>query len=182
MIASVTDEKKEVDDFVNYLKDAYHKRIRMDRIRRFMRACLIRMYGLPHLYHNRKEVSWFVKSFFGYHYVEVAKHSRKVIGVAFWNVVDEKHHGLAEIIDLWVDENFRRRGVGERLLRSVIEDMKQFFAKDNHALRKVLLTTNEDNEPAKKLYEKVGFREAAVFRNLFAENESEQVYILTLNP
>jgi ribosomal protein S18 acetylase RimI-like enzyme len=142
---------------------------------------LIRIYSSPHLYHNREEASWFVKSFFDYHHVKVVRHVEKVIGVAFWNVVEEKHHGVAEICDFWIDESFRRRGLGERLLRKIIEDMKQFFAKENVALRKVLVTTGEDNEPAKKLYEKVGFQRSAVLRDLFAQGENELVYILTLN-
>lgn len=142
---------------------------------------LIRIYSSPQLYHNREEASWFVKSLFDYHHVKVARHVEKVIGAAFWNVVEEKHHGLAEIKDFWIDENFRRRGLGERLLRIIIEDMKQFFAKENFALRKVLVTTGEDNEPAKKLYEKVGFQRSAVLRDLFAQGENELVYILTLD-
>lgn len=143
---------------------------------------LITMYSSPHLYHNREEASWFVKSFFDYHHIKVVKHDGKVIGAIFWNVVEEKHHGLAEIGDFWIDENFRRKGLGERLLRTAIEDMKQFFAKHNFTIRKILVTTGEDNEPAKKLYEKIGFQKTAVLRDLFAQGENELVYILTLNP
>jgi len=143
---------------------------------------LVEIYRSPDLYHNREEASWFVKSFFDYHHVKVIKQERNVVGAAFWNVVEEKHHGLAEIADLWIDENFRRRGLGEKLLLTVIEDIKRFFAKDNHVLRKVLVTTGEDNEAAKKLYEKVGFQGSAVLRDLFAAGENELVYVLTINP
>ena len=118
---------------------------------------LIRIYSSPHLYHSRQEASWFVKSFFDYHHIKIVKVEEKVIGAAFWNVVEEKHHGLTEIGDLWIDEGFRRKGLGERLLRTVIEDMKRFFAKENYTLRKVLVTTGDNSEPAKKLYENIGF-------------------------
>jgi ribosomal protein S18 acetylase RimI-like enzyme len=141
---------------------------------------LIRIYSSPHLYHNREEATWFVKSFFDYHHVKVIKHEGMVIGAVFWNVVEEKHHGLAEIRDFWIDENFRRRGHGERLLRTTIEDMKQFFAKINYTLRKVLVTTGEDNEPARNLYERVGFQRSATLKDLYAQGETELVYILTL--
>ena len=143
---------------------------------------LISTYSSPHLYHNRQEANWFVKSFFDYHHIKIVKDEAKVIGAAFWNVVEEKHHGLTEIGDLWIDEGFRGKGLGERLLRTVIEDMKQFFARENTALRKVLVTTGDDNEPAKKLYEKIGFRKSALLADLFAKGENELVYILTLNP
>jgi ribosomal protein S18 acetylase RimI-like enzyme len=143
---------------------------------------LVEIYKSPDLYHNREQASWFVKSFVDYHHVKVIKKERKVIGAAFWNVVEEKHHGLAEIADLWIEENLRRRGLGEKLLLTVIEDIKRFFAKDNHVLRKVLVTTGEDNEAAKKLYEKVGFQKSAVLRDLFAAGENELVYVLTIKP
>jgi len=49
-------------------------------------------------------------------------------------------------------------------------------------LRKVLVTTAENNEPARRLYEKIGFKKSAVLKDLYGKNENELVYILTLNP
>jgi len=143
---------------------------------------LIEIYSLPHLYHNREEARWFVKSFFDYHHIKIVKHKERIIGVLFWNVVEEKHHGLVEVRDFWIDESFRRRGLGERFLRMVIKDIKRFFAKDNSTLRKVIVTTGSDNIPAKRLYEKVGFQKAAAIADLFALGETELFYVLTLNP
>lgn len=143
---------------------------------------LIEIYSSPDLYHSRQEASWFVKSFFDYHHVKVAKIGRKIIGAVFWRGREEKHHGLTEVEDLWVDENYRRRGFGTKLLTSVLEDMRQFFAGSGYVLRKVLVTTGEDNEPAQRLYEKMGFQRTAVLEGLFARDENELVYILTVNP
>ncbi len=143
---------------------------------------LITIYSSPHLYHNREEASWFVRSYFDYHHVKVVKHPGKVIGALFWNVVEEKHHGLTEIGDFWIDEIFRRKGLGEKLLRTAIEDMEQFFGEGDHVLRKVMVTTGEDNESARKLYEKVGFEKVAVLADLFVNGENELVYTLTLIP
>lgn len=140
---------------------------------------LIEIYSSPHLYHKREEASWFVKSFFDYHHIKVVKCRGRIIGVLFWNVVEEKHHGLAEIVDLWIDEGFRRRGLGEKLLRSAIENMRQVFEKDGYKLRKALATTGEDNEPAMKLYKKIGFEKSAVLKDLFADGENELVYVFT---
>ena len=120
-----------------------------------------------------------MKSFFDYHHIKVIKDQKRIIGAAFWNVMEEKHHGLAQIVDLWIIEGFRRTGLGEKLLRVIIEDMKQLFVKSNHVLRKVLVTTGDDNEPAKRLYEKVGFEKIAVLADLFAKGENEIVYVLT---
>ena len=143
---------------------------------------LILIYSSPHLYHNREEASWFVKCYFDYHHVKVAKSHEKVVGALFWNVIEEKHHGLTEIRDLWIDEDSRRKGFGEKLLRAAIEDMMRFFRKGDHVLRKVMVTTGEANEPATKLYGKVGFSRVAVLADLFAKGENELVYVLTLNP
>jgi ribosomal protein S18 acetylase RimI-like enzyme len=143
---------------------------------------LIVVYSSPDLYHNREEASWFVKSYFDYHHIKVVRQNNKIVGAIFWNSVEEKHHGLTNIQDLWIDEGFRRKGLGEKLLRSSIEDMKKLYAKHHYTLRKVFVTTGENNRPARNLYEKVGFRIVAVLPDLFAQGENELVYILTLNP
>jgi len=68
----------------------------------------------------REEASLAVKYFFDRGHVKVVKHKGKIIGVTFWKVWKEKHRGLTEIMYIWVNEDFRRRGLGEKLLRSVI--------------------------------------------------------------
>ena len=141
---------------------------------------LIEVYSSPDLYHNREEASWFVKSYFDYHHIKVVKRRKKVVGAIFWNTVEEKHHGLTNIQDLWIDEKFRRKGLGEKLLSSSIEDMKELYAKYRYALRKVFVTTGEKNNPARNLYEKIGFRLVAILPDLFTKGENELVYILTL--
>jgi len=141
---------------------------------------LIEIYSAPHLYHIKEEANWFVKSFYDYHHIKLVKHIGRIVGVLFWNVVEEKHHGLTEIVDLWISEHHRRKGLGEKLLRAAIEDMKQFVQKGGYTLRKVIVTTGEDNDPARKLYEKVGFEKSAILKDLFAEGENELVYILTV--
>lgn len=132
---------------------------------------LVEIYSSPNLYHNKEEANWFVKSFFDYHHITLVQYEAKIIGALFWNVMEEKHHGLAEIVDFWIDEDFRRLGLGERLLRSVIEDMKQLFAAHHSPLRKVLVTTGEDNMPARRLYEKIGFQKSAALPDLFAHGK-----------
>ena len=142
---------------------------------------LVEIYSSPNLYHNREEANWFVKSFFDYHHIKLVQYEAKIIGALFWNVMEEKHHGLAEIVDFWIDENFRRQGLGERLLRLVVDDMKQLFAAHHYPLRKVLVTTGEDNMPARRLYEKIGFQKSAALPDLSAHGETELIYVLTVS-
>jgi ribosomal protein S18 acetylase RimI-like enzyme len=113
----------------------------------------------------------------------IVKHGNKTIGVIFWKMVEEKHHGLAGIKDLWIDENqSRRRGPGEKILRVTVEDMERFFSSDGFALRKITVTTGEDNEPARRLYERVDFQKSAVLKDIFAQDENELVYVFTVIP
>ena len=142
----------------------------------------MKIYSSPDLYHSRKEASWFIKSYLNYHHIKVIRHGHRIIGAIFWNSVEEKHHGIANVQDLWVDNSFRRKGLGEKLLRSAIEDMKELYSDNHYSLRKILVTTGENNKPARNLYEKVGFRMTAALPDLFALGENELVYILTLNP
>jgi len=143
---------------------------------------LIEIYSAPHLYHTREDASWFVKSFFDFHHIKVVKQNGVIIGLLFWRVEAERHHGIIVIDDLWIDEKFRRKGFGEKLLRISIEDAKTFFQRDKYVLRKVLVMTAQNNKPARKLYEKIGFQKSAVLKNLYGKGENELVYILTLNP
>jgi ribosomal protein S18 acetylase RimI-like enzyme len=143
---------------------------------------LVEIYSSPNLYHSKAEAIWFVKSFYDYHHIKVAKLKGTIIGGLFWRGEAERHHGIAVVDDLWIDEKFRRKGYGEKLLRTAIEDAKTFFEKDSHLLRKVLVTTGQDNKPARKLYRKIGFKKCAVLKDLYDKGENELVYILTLNP
>jgi len=143
---------------------------------------LIEVYSAPHLYHTREEATRYVKLFFDYHHIKVVRLDEVLSGWLFWRVESERHHGIAVIDDLWIDERFRRKGLGEKLLRASIEDAKNFLKKDGYVLRKVLVTTAENNEPARRLYEKIGFKKSAVLKDLYGKNENELVYIITLNP
>jgi ribosomal protein S18 acetylase RimI-like enzyme len=143
---------------------------------------LTEIYSAPHLYHTKQEASRYVGSFFNYQHINVLKANNTLAGVLFWRVESEKHHGIIVIDELWIEEEFRRKGLGERLLRDSIEAATSFFEKDGSVLRKVVVTTAEDNAPARRLYEKVGFHNCAVLKDLYGKGENELVYILTVNP
>jgi ribosomal protein S18 acetylase RimI-like enzyme len=53
--------------------------------------------------------------------------------------------------DLYVEEGSRRYGMGERLVSAALERARE------RGCRRVELDVNEANEPAKALYEKLGF-------------------------
>ncbi|NMP22823.1 GNAT family N-acetyltransferase [Sulfobacillus harzensis] len=59
-----------------------------------------------------------------------------------------------ELISLWVAPFARGRGVGDRLVATVVE-----WARSQHAPR-VILSVKDDNVPAIRLYRRHGFHEA----------------------
>jgi GNAT superfamily N-acetyltransferase len=59
--------------------------------------------------------------------------------------------GMAAVTTMWVDPNFRRQGVGELLVKSVLE-----WARST-GYSGVVLWVTEGNEQAEKLYERNGF-------------------------
>jgi len=143
---------------------------------------LIDIYSAPHLYHTKEEAARYVKQFYDYHHIKVVKLNGALAGMLTWRVESEKHHGIMVLDDLWIEEGFRRRGLGEKLVKVSIEDAEGVFRKAGFALRKVMLTTAEDNVSARRLYEKLGFEKSAVLDDLYGKGGNELVYILTLNP
>lgn len=54
-------------------------------------------------------------------------------------------------VRFYVDKNYRRKGIGSKLLFTLIE----FAKKKNY--KKIFLTTSSDQEAAVKFYDKMGF-------------------------
>jgi [ribosomal protein S18]-alanine N-acetyltransferase len=95
----------------------------------------------------------------------------KIIGYAcFWIVFDELH-----LMNLAIHPDHRRRGIGEELARWVLSRGQEKGA------RTAALEVRESNRPARRLYEKVGFKEIAV-RPGYYRNPKEDALIMLLEP
>jgi ribosomal-protein-alanine N-acetyltransferase len=80
-----------------------------------------------------------------------------VVGyVVLWVVADEIH-----LLDLAVDERWRRTGVGKLLAARVLDEARA------RAARMVTLEVAERNEPARRLYAAAGFVTAFVRRDYY---------------
>lgn len=75
----------------------------------------------------------------------------KDIGVAYFHSIDYKAKSADWGIYIY-DENIRGKGIGQQTLAQCLN-----YAKDNLMLEKIYLEVLEDNEIAKKVYEKLGF-------------------------
>ncbi len=93
----------------------------------------------------------------------------KVIGyIIYWLIGEE-----VQINNIAVHPDFRRLGIGEHVLRQVIEQVKWRGAKF------ITLEVRPSNIAALTLYKKIGFRMLGVRRNYYT-NPSEDAIVLGL--
>ncbi|HWP04958.1 MAG TPA: GNAT family N-acetyltransferase [Polyangiaceae bacterium] len=81
-----------------------------------------------------------------------------------WRAADE-----VSVLDLAVDEAWRRRGLARELLHAVLEDARRSGA------RLVLLEARASNEPALALYRSAGFFVTDVRRAYYSDNGEDAV-------
>ncbi|HEY7591050.1 MAG TPA: ribosomal protein S18-alanine N-acetyltransferase [Candidatus Limnocylindrales bacterium] len=101
----------------------------------------------------------------------VARVEGEVIGYAgLWMMVDEAHITTFAIDPLW-----RRQRIGERLLLAVLD-----IAVDRRA-REATLEVRLSNLPARRLYEKYGFKPVGI-RPRYYSDDNEDALIMTTDP
>lgn len=72
----------------------------------------------------------------------------------------------AFLIGLWVKEDFRKQGLGSKILSEAIAALK---AQNIEAIE---LTVDVDNEAANRLYQKLGFQEAENLEDFYGPNQT----------
>jgi ribosomal-protein-alanine N-acetyltransferase len=87
-----------------------------------------------------------------------------------WLMVDEAH-----VTTFAVHPRYRRRRIGERLLVALLD-----LAVDRHA-REATLEVRLSNLPARRLYEKYGFRPVGIRPRYYSDNQ-EDALIMTTEP
>lgn len=78
----------------------------------------------------------------------------------------------AELMFLFVDEKFRGKGIGQRLVEATSKKFKEL------GVKKYKVTVLSENERGKKFYEKMGFEHAGKCDFL---NKSKEIYVLDLD-
>ncbi|HYK96542.1 MAG TPA: ribosomal protein S18-alanine N-acetyltransferase [Candidatus Dormibacteraeota bacterium] len=101
----------------------------------------------------------------------VARAGDVVVGFAgLWVMVDEAH-----VTTFAVDPGWRRRGVGERLLLALLDIAV------SRGAREATLEVRLSNMPARRLYEKYGFRPVGIRPRYYSDN-GEDALIMTTDP
>src|SRR6185369_14635985 len=88
------------------------------------------------------------------HFIFGAFDAGKLIGITGFTRMNRKrdqHRG--ELVQVYLDANYRGQNIGEKLIRSVVE-----YAFTMDGLEQIQLSAVASNQSAIKLYEKVGFR------------------------
>jgi len=80
----------------------------------------------------------------------------------FWLVLDEAHLG-----NLAVTPRLRRRGIGERILKELIEMAK------SKGVNLMTLEVRESNEKARALYEKMKFKLVAIRKGYYSDTKED---------
>lgn len=98
-----------------------------------------------------------------------AKGNERIMGFAgFWIMADEAH-----VTTIATREAFRRQGIGELLLQSIIDMARKRTA------RIVTLEVRASNTTAQQLYAKYGFKEVGLRRGYYTDNREDAVIMST---
>ena len=81
--------------------------------------------------------------------------------------------GESDMMNVAVHPDYRRRGIAEQLCLALVDALKE---KGNHCLT---LEVRASNDPAKALYEKLGFQQIGLRKNYY-RNPKEDACILRL--
>lgn len=81
----------------------------------------------------------------------VAKDGDSIVGLASLFIIYNLAEVSGDIEDVVIDEKYRGQGLGERLVRALIEEARA------RGLYELYLTSRSSRVAANKLYEKIGF-------------------------
>ena len=110
-----------------------------------------------------------------FHYI-VAEENGKIIGLVTWLMHGLPKHGLFELDRICVLNNYRGKGVGNILVKSLIEDARHWYEKSGSKIRKLYLLTHDDNKSAQLFYQKVGFKYETKLENHYYDDKDERMY------
>jgi len=142
---------------------------------------LIKIFSHPDLKTSTDEARWFVNCYFDYHHLLVAEISGKIQGACLWRIEGERYSGLGWIENLWVEERYRKLGLGEKLLMKAVSDIIVFFEGHGIKPRKIVLTTQAERADARRLYEKIGLKHVASIDGMYDPGGHDMVYMLDLS-
>jgi ribosomal protein S18 acetylase RimI-like enzyme len=137
---------------------------------------LCRVYEKP--YGSYEIARKFVRMYLDHYFVKVVESEGKIIGRLIWFPREDPKLGWAEILDLRIKHNYQRRGLKSKLMSESIDDIKAHFKAMGHKVRCIILFISEDNQPARRLYRKMGFKKVGYGGYVSEKGARELLYSL----
>ncbi|MCZ2856191.1 MAG: GNAT family N-acetyltransferase [Candidatus Bathyarchaeota archaeon] len=137
---------------------------------------LSRIYEKP--YDGLETARKFVELYLGHYFWKLVEADGKIVGGLIWFPRENPELGWAEILDVWIDESYRRRRLGFRLIIEVIKNIESHFESFGHKAKCVILFTSENNISARRLYEKAGFKKVGYGGYVADDGTRELLYSL----
>ena len=97
----------------------------------------------------------------------IAKVDGEIAGII---VLKTFNNTMSEIMNLAVDENYQRRGIGRKLITAALDHAK------NAGIRSVKIATGNSSIHQLKLYQSCGFMIDQVIENYFVEHYPDPIY------
>jgi len=136
------------------------------------------------VFSSRGEVETFYGRFLENGWISGAWKNEELLGVLSWTPREAVKYGLAEIVDIWVRVEDRRKGIGGKIIDHAIIQMEQYYKRFGATLSKVMLFTGASDEfhAARTLYEKKRFRVVATIPKNALDNPygDDLLYVLQI--
>jgi len=116
------------------------------------------------------------KSFFEWLYWKypdgflVVKNDEKILGY----IIGHPEDGSALLISMAIDPNFRRKGIGRKLLNTLLDHFQK------KKIKEIILHVRTKNKPAINFYEKMGFKTIEIVKNHYQNGEDAYLMEKTL--
>lgn len=131
-------------------------------IRKVTEKDFSRIYELGKLLHENYENLYNLEELTKKEYFKtlVAEESKNIVGFLMYTDLD----GMIDIMDIVVDNSYRRQKIGSLLMDEMITNSKE----DS----KFYLEVNVKNEPAIQMYEKFGFKKIHTRKKYYGEEDA----------
>jgi len=133
-----------------------------------------------HDLHGEKFDLEFGKSRFNYlidkNFIIIARdtETQDFIGRAMFEAIEDPRFGTGMVWGVEVWEGYKGKGIGTKILQTLIEEASKYFADYNVPLRFLYVFTRSSNHQAKALYRKVGFREGPLLDRMFTDEQPQE--------
>lgn len=110
----------------------------------------------------------------------LAEQDNTIVGVASYKIHGLPKHELAEMDRIAILPEYRGKGISKPLFEYLLKDVKKFYEKQDHKLRKLFLLTHAENKRAHEFYKKLGFSHETTLKNHYYEGKDEFVFSMFL--